>query len=304
MIMKQFVFLISMLFAVTIFAQAERGTFISQYHFSDMQINPAISGSKLYNPLILQTRKQWLGFEGAPVTSNISYHGALNNRSAMGGYLTVSNAYPVIQSSLSLNYAYHIPLDYNQVNLSFGLGSKISYYNIDFNQEDLPLENDPAFSSNSEDVIRYDGLCGFYLYGPNFSAGFSIDNLINTGDLFNEKEDKIYYGMGAYRFYITNNDWQFEPSFLLRKRNQQLYNNDFTARIIYLETTWASLAYRTNGTAVFGIGFAAKNLHISYSYDHTLTGDIMQYSYGTHEIGIAVRIETLASKRHISYWGY
>ena len=68
-----------------------------------------------------------------------------------------------------------------------------------------------------------DGLFGLYLYGPNFYSGFSIDNLLTIGNLFDSKEEKIYYAMGAYRFNIMNNDWELEPSFIVRKRNQQLY---------------------------------------------------------------------------------
>ena len=30
----------------------------------------------------------------------------------------------------------------------------------------------------------------------------------------------------------------------------------------------------------------------------------MQHSYGTHEIGISMRIKTLASQRHIGFWSY
>ena len=40
----------------------------------------------------------------------LSYHGALNNRSAMGGYLEHDRTYPSNQTNLNLNYAYHVPL--------------------------------------------------------------------------------------------------------------------------------------------------------------------------------------------------
>ena len=53
-----------------------------------------------------------------------------------------------------------------------------------------------------------------------------------------------------------------------------------------------------------GFGFGKNNMHFSYSYDHTFAGDIMQYTYGTHEIGIAFRFETLATQRHIGFWSY
>ena len=110
--------------------------------------------------------------------------------------------------------------------------------------------------------------------------------------------------MGAYRFNIMNRDWQLEPSFLLRKMELHSNVTDITTRIIYLEDTWTGLTYRTDGTLVFGFGFVANKLHISYTYEHTFTGEIMQYAYGTHEIGLSLRIKTLASQRHIGFWGY
>ena len=54
----------------------------------------------------------------------------------------------------------------------------MSYLNTDFNAGDLPIERDPAFSANSEEDIRFDGLFGVYLYGSNFYSGFSIINLV------------------------------------------------------------------------------------------------------------------------------
>ena len=50
----------------------------------------------------------------------------------MGGYLMFDKTYPSTQGHLQLNYAYHIPLDYEKVNLSFGIGAKLMYYNLEF----------------------------------------------------------------------------------------------------------------------------------------------------------------------------
>ena len=110
--------------------------------------------------------------------------------------------------------------------------------------------------------------------------------------------------MGAYRLNIMNNDWHIEPSFLIRKTQYQSSIVDLSTRVFYLNDTWAGLTYRNNGTAVFSIGFATNNIHISYSYDHNLQGEIMQHSYGTHEVGISMRIKTLSSQRHIGFWSF
>ena len=307
--MKKIFFIIGALFVVN--ASAQQEPLFTQYYVNDMAINPAISGTKSYNPLTIQTRQQWLGFEGAPLSTNISYHGALNNRSAMGGYLMFDKATPTLQANLHLNYAYHVPLNYNDVKLSFGLGAKLMYHNIDFNKEDLPLGVDPAFSSSAYDKTLADASSGVYLYGKEFYVGFSVSNMFQSsfnaevqGSPYPNSEYRNYYGMGAYKFQVINNDWQLEPSILIRKMQYQKGLTDITTRIIFLENNWAGLTYRTNETFVFSFGFAQNNMHISYSYDHSFSDQITQYSYGTHELGISFRIGTLSSQRHTGFWGY
>lgn len=307
--MKQLFFTIGVFLGISTFAQQE--PLFTQYYLNDMVINPAISGSKGYNPFTIQTRQQWLGFEGAPLTSNISYHAGLNERSAIGGYLMFDKAFPSTQASFHFNYAYHIPLNYDKVNLSFGVGAKVMYHNLDFNTEDLPPGYDQAFSTSSYEKTFADASSGVYLYGHNFYAGFSISNMLESsfntpvsGSPYSNVEFRNYYGMGAYRIKIINNDWQIEPSFLIRKMRFQSSVNDLSVRVLYLEKTWAGLTYRTNGTAIFAFGFGVNNMHISYSYDHTFSGEIMQYNYGTHELGITFRIEKMSQKRHIGFWGY
>ena len=307
--MRKIILILSLLLSVSVFAQQE--PLFTQYYNNDMAINPAVSGSKTYNPLSIQTRQQWLGFEGAPLSTNISYHGALNNRSAMGGYLMFDKANPSLQANLQLNYAYHIPLNYNKVNLSFGVGAKLMYYNLDFENEDLPPGIDPAYSASAYDNTIGDASAGTYLYGKNFYLGFSASNLyqstFNTPIRLSPVSNKLfrnYYTMGAYRFNIMNRDWQLEPSFLFRKMELHSNVTDITTRILYQEDTWAGLTYRSNGTLVFGFGFLANKIHISYTYDHTFAGEIMQYTYGTHEIGLSYKIQTRASQRHIGFWDY
>ena len=169
--MRKIIVLYCILFTVVTMTKAQQDPLFTQYYVNDMVTNPAISGSKAYNSFVIQTRKQWLGFLGTPVTTNMSYHGALNNRSAMGGYIMFDKTYPSMQGNLHLNYAYHIPLDYDRVNLSFGLGGKLMYYNLDFNQGELPPGQDNAFSANSYDKFSGDASSGIYLYGRNFYLG-------------------------------------------------------------------------------------------------------------------------------------
>ena len=81
------VLIISILIFSFLSSKSQQAVMWSQYFTNDIIYNPAISGSKDDNQFTIQSRQQWLGFEGAPLSANISYHGSLNNRSAMGGYL-------------------------------------------------------------------------------------------------------------------------------------------------------------------------------------------------------------------------
>jgi type IX secretion system PorP/SprF family membrane protein len=147
------------------------------------------------------------------------------------------------------------------------------------------------------------------LYAHNFYFGFSVSNLFQSSfntpisnSSFPNTEIRNYYTIGAYKFNIINNDWQLETSFLVRKTKNQSNMTDISVRVLYLTDSWASLGYRTNGSAVLAFGFRANNIFLSYSYDHMFLSEITPNTYGTHELAITFRLKTLSSMRHISFW--
>ena len=81
--------IISLFIFSVLIVKAQQAVMFSQYYTNNMIYNPAISGSLDYSAFTFQSRQQWLGFEGAPLSANLSYHGALNNRSAMGYFLEI-----------------------------------------------------------------------------------------------------------------------------------------------------------------------------------------------------------------------
>ena len=203
---------------ITVSLSAQQEPIFTQYYIDGMCINPAISGTKGYGLLTLQTRKQWLGFKDAPLTTSMSYHNSFNNRSAMGGSMIFDKSYPTTQANFHLNYAYRIPLDYKGMYLSFGIGAELMYHNLDFNTDEIPPGEDNAFSANSHDSFLGDASSGFYLYGNNFHFGFSSSNLLESsfntpvyGSPYPNSQLRQYYYLAAYKFYVMNKDWELEP---------------------------------------------------------------------------------------------
>ena len=303
--------IVIILFFVTFtqLSTAQQNPVFSQYFANEIAYNPAVAGSKSYNPFIIITRQQWLGFKGAPLTANISYHGALNNRSGIGGSVYHDRTGEATNSVLEFDYAYHIPLNYDKVNLSFGIAAKAMYYTLDLKEESLPPGEDPAFNASAFNQFLADASSGLYLYGKNFYVGYSVLNMLQSK--FNKEEGKgfstnnlhrNYMGMLGYR-YEFNQDIHFEPSILVRKTENLKSEYDFTTRVFFRDAFWLGASVKTNSSASALVGFKSGKMHIAYAYDHYFS-EITSYQFGTHELSISFKIPSMMSQRHISFWSY
>ena len=58
------IFFVILFFGSTVFINAQQQTNFTQFYSNEIIFNPAVSGSKTYNPLVLQTRQQWLEKQG------------------------------------------------------------------------------------------------------------------------------------------------------------------------------------------------------------------------------------------------
>jgi type IX secretion system PorP/SprF family membrane protein len=306
--MKKRVFILFFV-GLTSFLFAQQSPVYSQYFVNELAYNPAVAGSKSFNPFVIITRQQWLGFQGAPLTVNISYHGALNNRSAMGGSLYHDQTGQAGSSVFELDYAYHVPLDKDRVNIAFGIGAKAIYYTLDLEAGNLPPGEDPAFSANAYNRFLADARSGLYLYGQNFYAGYSVLNMAQSnfnkevGDGFSKNYlHRNYIGMLGYR-HEYNSDIHFEPSVLIRKTESTKSQYDFSTRVFFQDAFWTGLSVRTNGSISAVIGFRAGEMHITYAYDHFFNA-INAYQNGTHELSISFKFPSILSQRHVSFWTY
>lgn len=307
--MKKFVvFWGFLLFLQMLFAQ--QTVYFSSYFNNEIAYNPAIVGSKPYNPLNITTREQWLGFSESPLTTGLSYHGAVNNRSGLGGTVLYDKTGPSSCSSLEMDYAYRIALDNNDLNMAFGVGAKCFYYTLNLDEETLPPGNDPAFDAKVYDQFVADANFGLYLYGSNFYAGCSALNLIQSK--FNKEEgdgystnrlQRNYLGILGYR-YAFNRDMLIEPSVLLRTTDQHDVFYQVNTRVFFQNVLWLGAGVKSDESVSAMLGFkAGKHLQISYAYDYYFT-TINAYQFGTHEIGIQFSIPSLLYQRHTNFWQY
>ena len=65
--------IISLFIFSVLIVKSQQTVMFSQYYTNNVIYNPAISGSLDY-AFTFQSRQQWLGFEGFPLSANLSYH--------------------------------------------------------------------------------------------------------------------------------------------------------------------------------------------------------------------------------------
>ena len=68
--MRKVIIIVLFIFSVMI-VKSQQAVMFSQYYTNNVIYNPLISGSLDYSAFTFQSRQQWLGFEGAPLSANV-----------------------------------------------------------------------------------------------------------------------------------------------------------------------------------------------------------------------------------------
>ena len=267
----------------------------SQYLINDYVLNPGITGNKDYFEAKTNNRFQWVGLTDAPRTFILSMHGPIKAENmGVGGYLFTDVTGPTSRVGAYGSYAYHIDLNGDDMKLSLGLFGGILQYNVDGSKITLAQEDDPLATIGIESILIPDAGAGAYWYGDKYYLGVSVPPLLlNKLDLTGNGNEigrlvSHYFVMGGYKFELDN-DFEVEPSFLMKYVAPVPVQFDLSARVSYKQTFWLGGSYRTNDAMSVLIGYSMQEkLFFGYSYDVTTT-NLKNYSSGTHEVMLGMR---------------
>ena len=267
----------------------------TQFLFNTYLVNPAVVGTKTYSPIMASYRNQWTGFDGAPRTYTLSGHTQLPNRIGVGGIAFHDNTGGAIsRTGVELTGSYHIDLN-NQDAISFGLSGVVSQFKFDNSDLVVYDPNDNALSGGIESKINFDANFGLLVFGPNYFFGFSIPQLVQTKlklastvDPDNNRNERHYYFMGSYKYFITE-DIDIQPSALVKFVVASPVQFDVNAKVTYKEMIFAGLSYRHKDAVAFMAGIEWNSFALGYAYDLTVT-DARNFSPHTHEITLGYYI--------------
>lgn len=267
----------------------------SQYMFNKMLVNPAVTGSKENIPIRLTARQQWVGINNAPSTQILSGHYRLKNETmGVGGMIFADRFGPESRIGLQGNYAYILPVFSNSARLAFGLSFQVFQYQMDYTQLIALDDNDPALNYTQENAWLPESDFGLYLYGDQYFAGLSANQMIELPMKVGGQEVEMntlvrhYHFIGGYRF-EAGNEFDFEPSTLIKGTAKTPFQLDINLKAIYKNDYWAGVSYRTSGDIISMIGIRYQEFEFGFAFDFS-TSRLSRYLDGSFEIMLGYNI--------------
>ena len=267
---------------------AQQDAQFTQYMYNTININPAYAGSRGALSMFALYRTQWVGFDGAPVTSTVSMNTPLNESNlGLGVSLINDKIGPTTENTISADLSYTIPTS-DTWNLSFGIKATANLFDLDAtklnpgNAADPSLQNYSKFSPNIG--------AGVYWHSDNAYIGLSIPNFIETQRYSeSDKEVKIfkermsYYLIGGYVFNLSDTV-KFKPALLTKIIEGAPLQVDGSANFMFFDKFMLGASYRWSAALSAMVGFQVSDgLYIGYGYDRETT-NLDTTNSGSHEI--------------------
>jgi type IX secretion system PorP/SprF family membrane protein len=312
------------LIAFTSVMQAQQKPQYTQYVLNNYILNPAFSGIENYTEAKISHRHQWVGLDGAPVTSYFTLHtpiGKVDDRLTptsmeKGGVNIRGNDYvnsygaasphhgvgvqivndvtgPLQNFSATATYAYHLAINDN-TNISAGFGVGINRLSLNANKLFFGTSNpiDPSVSgSGAIGKVNFDVNAGVLVYNDRFYAGLSALNVVPQKVEFANNALRQVTGKRVPHLFATagtkmflNEDFSLIPSVMLKYAQPTPLQAEVNAKVQYLDLLWAGASYR------FKYGFAGMlginaTRNINIGYSYDYTTTRLNtVSNGTHEI--------------------
>lgn len=270
---------------------AQQDAQFTQYMYNTINVNPAYAGSRGALSMFALYRTQWVGFEGAPVTSTVSMNTPLNESNlGLGVSLINDKIGPTTENTISADLSYTIPTS-ETWNLSFGIKATANLFDLDASKltnvvPDPSLQNYSKFSPNIG--------AGIYLHSDKAYLGISIPNFIET-QRYSDNEVKIYkekmnyYLIAGYVFDV--NDYvKFKPAFLTKMVEGAPLQVDVSGNFMFYDKLMLGVSYRWSAAMSAMVGFQITDgLYIGYGYDKETT-NLDNYNSGSHEIFLRYEI--------------
>jgi len=283
--MKTKILLFALLFT-GVLSYAQQDAQFTQYMYNTININPAYAGSRGALSMFGLYRTQWVGLDGAPVTSTVSMNTPLNeSRLGLGVSVINDKIGPTTENTISADLSYTINTS-EDWKLSFGIKATANLFDLDASKLNPAQANDPSLQNYS--TFSPNIGAGIYWHSDKAYLGLSVPNFIETNRYDDNevaifKERISYYLIGGLVFDLSD-EIKFKPAFLTKMITGAPLQVDVSANFLFYEKLMMGVSYRWSAALSAMVGFQVSDgLYIGYGYDRETT-NLDNYNSGSHEI--------------------
>lgn len=275
-------------------SQAQEDVFFTNKQLRQNYLNPAYIPEIMYATINLGGRWQWNGLDGAPRTY---YAGA--KYFFMGAHSQVSLSmlsdeigYQYMRNP-KLGFAFLVPIGADSY-LNLGVGAGL--VNRDYDADKVKPNNTTTLVDEFKipTGTAPDAEVGLELLWQNFELGLSANHLLKGTEEM--PMHQLYSGYMNY-YFQTQEWWRLAPTYAVYNYRDRWKHQVGLTYYYLFDYEWnpsdlfyvgATYRYKYEGSILAGVS-VFDWLSVYYSYDYFF-GSIRHNNYGTHELGLEIKI--------------
>ena len=275
----------------------QRLPFFTHHVLNPYIYNPAFAGYDQSAVFYLTHRQQWLGVEGAPVSTHLSFHTPVgnNNPLSVGADLVHDRLGVLRHSAFKASAAYMIPLSAeveHYIKAGFSAGVSLQQYSLFENT----TAADPAIARATQNGTALDGRFGVHYHYERFNLGLALPHLFTTAARPDGSSslavDQFTRAIASvnYRFDLgAETNVSFVPTVLYHFAQESASQLEATALFTFQDAFWVGGTYQQQLGYGGLAGFKMKNFRFSYHFG-TGGSELAAYASGTHEAQLSFMI--------------
>ncbi len=293
--MKQLLFFITGVLLAGVLPVAAQGIppVYSQFYLNPYVYNPAYAGSDGYLSLYLAHRRQWVGIEGAPVTSSVSLHSPLSEKTATGFLLSHDEAGILRSTSATGTFAYVLPFG-REHNVRMGLSAGLNRQSLDLSEATPEQQVYLANRMGAKNIFL--AKFGLNYYYKKLNIGVASNGLLRTPTFQGEASPSGAFAPlhdlvvnAIYYFNLVPGKVAAEP-FALYHRFENSRRIEGGMLFYFQDVFWTGASYRNNYgiSCMFGMEIM-KSVKFAYAYEIGNSA-ISGFQNSTHELQLAFKL--------------
>jgi type IX secretion system PorP/SprF family membrane protein len=317
--------------------QAQQVPLATHNQMNAFAVNSAFAGIEGTMDARLGHRQQWVGFDGAPMTTWLTVHGSIGKKARKpfpyGLHLTDSTIYSKLFANAkprvkhgwgvqlmydrlgafdrmqgSLAYSLHLPITKS---VSLALSPNIGISNHGIRPDDIYLldPNDPLYQQYIGSNGRFTHLdvgASALVYGKQWWLGYSarqiLANRVYFGDQPTEAKLDIHHFINAGYIFKLSENTELQTNLMAGLAGANPIIGEASARVRFYQRFWAGASWRYQSTfsAMLGLNISSC-FSLAYAYDYPYAMSRAN-TLGTHEIMLGFRPFNKTRKQNQYLW--